>query len=237
MNAAAVKTLAGILAVAILASGCAHTVEYDLSQQDKVSGKKISQVVEVKKFMDSIPKRTEGVVVIDGEDWRTNPQRGYKNEDVAGSVTTMVARHLGHSDLFTGVVCKEAKEKPKKDPGEPSLILTGTITEYSVFGKVNELGETTSGVASMFGLAGALAGLAANSDENTELRVKVELKNLELKDVKTGKVLWRDYIAVNKHITEDFEAAHPQAVYNYADEGLKEAVDQMIKRMSAQLAR
>ncbi|MEK7854805.1 MAG: hypothetical protein AAB288_01860, partial [Acidobacteriota bacterium] len=63
MNAAAVKTLAGILAVAILASGCAHTVEYDLSQQDKVSGKKISQVVEVKKFMDSIPKRTEGVVV------------------------------------------------------------------------------------------------------------------------------------------------------------------------------
>lgn len=216
--------------------GCAHTVEYDLTDADRASGQKINQLVEVKKFADAIPKRTSDTVVIGGETWRINPQRGYTGGDIAYSVSSMVARHLDHSGLFRGTIYKGGFDEDSIPTGAP-LILTGTVAEYSVMGRVNrgaELKETASG---FFGLTGMAVRAVANIDEETEWRVKITLKNIQLKQARTGQILWRDTLSLSRRcVGADYEAAGTQAVYNHVDACLKDLVSEMVRRMDKKIA-
>jgi len=227
--------LLAIAASLLLLSGCAHTVEYELEPTDRVMGRRINKVVEVKKFTDNIPKRTADTVKIGGETWRTNPQRGYTAADVAYSVSGMYARHLEQSGLFRNVIYKGNHEGPATSPAEAQLQLSGTITEYSVRGRVNPGAELKSTVGGFFGLTGRVAAAVANLDEETVIMVKITLKDVTLRETKTGRVLWKDSITMTRRYDADFEEAGARAVYDNADDCLKEAVAELIVRMSRHL--
>jgi hypothetical protein len=226
--------LAIVLALTSLLFGsCTHTVEYPLTVHDKVTRQKISRVVEVKKFEDKVPLRRDAVVDIDGEPWRTNPIRGYTGQDVAASVSPMIAQHLDHSGLFKKVIYRGAdRAAATTHAREAQLILDGKITKYTVMGRINQPAEMKSTASSFFGLTGRVAGLIANLGENTEIRVTVELSDVKLKDARTGRVLWTDSVVVTKKYKADYEAAHARAVYDEADACLKQAVSELIRRMS-----
>ncbi len=220
----------------LLFSGCAHTVEYDLTEQDRAFARKINKVVEVKHFTDKTPRRSEAVVKIDGERWRTNPARGYTDANLSYSVSSMVARHLDHSGLFRDVVYKGGFEEADTLPTGAPLVLTGTITEYSILGRVNRGAELKETVAGFFGWMGRAAGAVANLGEETELRVKITLKDVQLKEVRTGRVLWKDTISLyRKYAEADYETAGARAVYDNADDCLRDAVNELIRRMARKL--
>jgi hypothetical protein len=224
-----------IAAPLLLLCGCAHTVEYDLEPTDRVMGRRINKVVEVKKFADKIPKRTADTIKLNGETWRTNPQRGYTAADLAYSVSGMYSKHLEQSGLFRNVIYKGNDEGLPTSPAEAQLMLTGTITEYSVRGRVNPGAEMKSTVGKFFGLTGRVASVIANLDEETVILVKITLKDVTLRETKTGRVLWKDSITVTKRYDADYEEAGARAVYDNADDCLKEAIAELIQRMNRRL--
>ena len=222
----------------LLLSGCAHTVEYDLSDQDRVLDRKMNKVVEVKKFADKIPSRKDGVVKIDGEYWRTNPKRGYTEADVAYSVSSMVARHLDHSGIFRGVIFKGGFEETATPPSEAPLALTGTIAEYSVMGRVNRGAELKDTASGFFGWMGQAAGAVANVGEETELRVKITFKDVTLREIRSGRVLWRDSITLcRRYQGADYEESGSRAVYDVADRCLKDIVSEIVRRLDRKLSK
>ena len=224
-----------LVSTLLLLSGCAHTVEYDLTANDRVRGRRISKVVEVKKFEDKIPLNKARVVRIDGQTWRTNPERGYTEGDLAFSLTGMVAKHLEQSGLFRNVIYKGGFEDSGSWSNESQWVLTGVIAEYSVLGKVNKKAETKARVAGLLGTPGRVIGAVANLNEETEIRVKITLQDVTLKDVKSGRILWKDSITCTNRYHDDFEAAAAGPVYDPADVALKAAVSELIQRMARKL--
>lgn len=219
----------------LLLSGCAHTVEYDLKENEQIGSRKFNKVVEVKKFADKIPYVRSHVVMIDGQKWRTNPERGYTQGDLAYSLSDMIARHLDKTGMFRNVIYKGGFEETPTSPKEAQWMLTGVISEYSVMGKVNVEAETKATVAGFFGTPGRVAGAIANSYEDTEIRIRITLSNVTLKDVRTGKILWRDTITGTRLSNADFEAAGAGPVYDPPDELLKEIVSELFRRMDKKL--
>src|ERR1043166_3616320 len=95
-RAVALLTLFGV--------GCAHTVQYKLSSQDRWPGPKIDKVLAVGMLADQTTPETERTIKIDAYTWRTNFRDKYKNEEISSGVTAMLAKHLAHSGLFRKVV-------------------------------------------------------------------------------------------------------------------------------------
>lgn len=215
--------LALLLIVSLLTfSGCTHTVNYKLTEQDRWTGSKINQTVAVGIFADKTAPETKKVVEIDKDSWRTNYRSRYSSSNLIAGVSAMIARQLAHSGLFADVVSRPTSTA--------DCVLSGTLVEYSSLGRVNSGAETTVAVASGFGLIGGIVGATSTAGAETEIRVSVRMDDLKLTG-KSGEVLWRDSINVQTNFTTHFQAAKEGAIFIHADNALKTAVGEMIHRI------
>jgi len=215
--------LFGVLAL----TGCGHRVRYYLNEEDFWRGQRIGKTVAVQSFNDTSTAQTQRVVKIEQFTWRTNARDGYRNKEIAQGVTTMVASHLHRSKLFT-------KAGVEGQIADADWQLSGTITEYSSMARANKGAEAafyTMAVAG--GFMGSLVGAAGTGLATTEVHASAELSDLTLKDTSTGEVLWQDSIRVSTNYVDHWSKGSTTAVYQHADECLKQAVAEMIRRLAS----
>jgi len=201
--------------------GCAHTVNYQLSEKDHWTGPKISGVVYVKPFEDAAAPITNKVEKIGKEVWRTNYRQGYSSTNLSAQVTAMISKQLIYSGLFAGVSSDETKAK---------FVLSGTLSDFAARGMANDSAETAQQVSAAFGAIGAIIGAASTSEMKSEIKTSVVLSDVQLKD-KNGATLWHDSISVTNDVRLHFNEASPVGIFNQPDKGLHEAVNEMIRRM------
>jgi hypothetical protein len=211
-----------ILALPILAAGCAHTVGYKLTEGDRWTGPKIDGAVCVEPFVDHTVAITNEEEYLGKDAWRTNFRKGYDNTNLTAEVTAMIAKHLAYSGLFTTVVSGTETNA--------DWFLSGTLADFQVHGRINHKAEDIQLVSSEFGLLGGLAGDAATAKMTSEIRMLVKLDDLNLAD-KAGHSVWHDAIAINTDTNVDFEEANEVYIFNFPDQSLKDAVNEMIHRL------
>ena len=204
-----------------LLPGCSHTVKYKLDESDRWTGPRINAVVYVKPFVDKAPLTTNKVERVNKEVWRSNYRQGYDNTNLTAQVTQMIAKHLAYSGLFSGVTNKEANAK---------YILSGTLSDFQTHGLANQKAENIQAVSAGFGALGALVGAASTSGMKSEIKTSVTLDGVQLAD-KSGEALWHDSISVTNDVQVPFEEATQYAVFNQPDKGLRQAVNEMIRRL------
>src|SRR5664279_2791784 len=119
---------------AFLCSGCAHTVQYKLTEADRWPGAPIDKTVRVQVFGDLTTPPTQKTFQDGDYTYRTNYREGYKNKEVADGVTQMLVKHLRYSGLFRNVV-------PASDSQPADYELSGTIKEYYGQGRINRGAE------------------------------------------------------------------------------------------------
>ena len=201
--------------------GCSHTVNYKLNESDRWTGPKISAAVYVKPFVDATTPITNKVEKVGKQVWRTNYRKGYASTNLSSQVTAMIAKHLAYSGLFTSVSSNEVNSK---------YVLSGTLSDFQAHGLANETAENIQAVSAGFGALGALFGAASTSGMKSEIKTSVALSDVQLAD-KSGEALWRDSISVTNDVHISFEEATQYAIFNHPDKGLRDAVNEMIRRM------
>ncbi len=221
------KRLLFIIVLSSFCTGCLHTVKYSLTEKDRWTGAKISGTVYVQPFTDKTQVETTDwrkwqPVHISNQVWRVNYRGGYKETNLTGQVTAMITKHLSYSGLFTkGISGSETNA---------DFVLSGTLVDFQARGRVNKTAENVQAVSAGFGLLGALVGSAATEDMKSEIKTAVKLDGLNLND-RMGQTLWRDSISISNDVAADFEEAGQDAIFNYPDQALKEAVTEMIHRL------
>lgn len=217
-----------IILLALVSAGCAHTVNYKLTQSERWPEAKLDKTLAVTTFADDTVPQEAKTIQVDVYTWRTNYRSRYKNKEIADAVSAMIAKHLKHSGLFKDVSYGQGG-------GSADLELSGTISEYVAKGRVNKGAEDTVVAAAGFGLVGALLGFAATSGQKTEIHAAVALEDVTLKDLSTGQILFRDSIRSETNFVARFTAADEPAVFRHADECLKQAVGQLITKLADRL--
>jgi hypothetical protein len=204
-----------------LLAGCAHTVKYKLDESDRWTGPKIDGMVYLKPFVDKAPRTTNKVERVNKEVWRTNYRGGYDNTNLTDEVTAMIEKHLAYSGLFSSVTNKEANAK---------YILSGTLTDFQTHGLANEKAEDIQAASAGFGLLGAIVGSASTAKMKSEIKTSVVLSDVQLAD-QTGTPLWHDSISVSNDVKVAFQEADRMLIFNHPDQGLRQAVNEMIHRL------
>jgi hypothetical protein len=207
----------------IMLTGCMHTVGYKLTESDRWTGPKIQGVLCVQPITDSTvygiadwkPQHTTNGV------WTVNSRGGYNHPNLTGEVTAMVSKHLAYSGLFTKVQSSDTNA---------DYILSGTLAEFRVNGRVNRKAEVIMEASAGFGAIGALIGAGATSDMKSEVKTSVKLDKLQIAG-KAGQVLWQDSIGVDHDDNVSFAYAEGPAMYEFPDKALKEAVGLLIQRL------
>lgn len=215
-----------ILALPLLAAGCAHTIGYRLTEQDRWTGPKIEGVVCVEPFVDlSAPMPEEEQ---NGEEtWRTNYRGHYRSANLTAQVTAMIVKHLAYSGLFTKVVSGAGTRA--------DWFLSGTLTDFQAQGRVNHEAESIQTSLAGFGLLGGVLGDVATYKMTSEIRTRVTLSDLNLAD-KTGRSVWHDSISIDTDTNLYFGDAGRYAIFNFPDFALKDAVNQMIHSLGTSFA-
>jgi hypothetical protein len=206
----------------VLLAGCAHKLDYKLTEKDRWAGPKISGALYVKPFVDQTVAIIDKEERIDGKKWRTNYRKGYSDTNLSATVTAMITKHIAYSGLFSEGICGSDKNA--------DWILSGKLTEFNAHAQVNEKAENIQAVSAGFGLLGALVGGATTSKMTSDIKTRVELDDISLND-NAGKAIWLNSIVITNSVAANFNAASQYAVFNYPDENLKEAVTEMIQRI------
>ena len=231
-----------------LCVGCAHTVNYKLTDADRWSGEKLDKVLRVQQFVDQTPppEMTERAARPDLHQpasqvasrsrqegdytWRINYRDGYANKEIANGVTKMIVKHLKYTGLF-----RDVTEGSSSKPADYEL--TGSISLYHAEGRVNKGAETAVAVGSGFGLIGVLTTYGATAKEKTTIHADVELRDLSVTDSVQHQPLWNDTVSVSTNFDAPFEAASEPIVFTHADNCLKQAVTELIQRLAARLSK
>jgi hypothetical protein len=209
--------------------GCAHTIQYKLSDDDQWQGAKIDKTLRVETFRDETSPVTQQTFVEDVYTYRTNYRDGYKNKEIADGVTQMVVKHLQASKLFKNVVDASSKQPADYELG-------ATIAEYYGQGRVNkgaEGAELTG--AALFSLAGALVTMGATAGEKTEIQARVNLQKITLRPASSTDVVWQTSISMSTNFSAHFSQADAPMVFFHPDRCLKTAVTELIRQMAAAL--
>jgi hypothetical protein len=222
------RSASAVAILAVCGVGCTHTIQYKLTKDDRWTGPQVDKVLAVERFADETVPQTNRVVRIDRFDWRTNFRPMYKDKEIANGVSAMIAKHLERSGLFRKVTYGQ-------DPATADLKLSGTIGQYWALARVNKGAELTQAAVAGFGLIGALLGSAATAGEKTLILAQVELRDVTLEEVSSGRVLWRDTIQSATDSTAYFGEASEPIVYKHADVCLKRAVSEMITKIAETL--
>ncbi|MFT5465600.1 MAG: hypothetical protein ACI8UO_000695 [Verrucomicrobiales bacterium] len=216
--------LAGLAALGL--SSCSHQISYSLTEEDKWGRSHIPGSLRVETFKDRSP-RDEKINVRIGDDvWRVNGREGYPGGQIAPGVSKQVARHIDHSGLFEKVYYPG-------QGGDADYVLTGTIQDYNATGRVNRKAENTVIIgAAAASLAGAAVGAAATSGATTEVSHSVELRDVRLKRSNGGTVWSRGRLTrKDEEKGVHFLKADPPALYNRADDQLKDITEDVIEGM------
>lgn len=208
--------------MALLVSGCAHNVSYELTEKDRWQGPKIQGTVYVESFIDRSPAITNREITIGDDTWRANYRNGYANTNLTDGVTAMLVKHLQHSGLF--------KKVASGADTNADFILKGTLTKFETYAQVNQKAETIQAVSAGFGLIGALVNSASTAKMTSEIKTGVQFDNVKLSD-KTGQIFWTDSLIITNKQDADFMSANETVVFFHCDEALKQAVTEMIKRI------
>jgi osmotically-inducible protein OsmY len=112
---------------------------------------------------------------------------------------------------------------------------------YSVYdiveGRVNKGAEgTVLTGAAVGGLIGALLTSGATAGQKTDIKATVSLRDVTLREIGSTNVLWHDTITVSTNFTAHFSAADEPAVFNHADNCLKQAVTELIQNLAKTIA-
>jgi hypothetical protein len=209
------------LALPLLLVGCSHTVKYKLDESDRWTGPKINAVVYVKPIVDQAPLTTNKVDRVNKEVWRNNYRQGYDNTNLSAQVTAMISQHLAYSGLFKGVSSNEVNA---------NYILSGTLSDFRTHGLANRTAEDIQTTTAGFGVLGAILGAVSTSGMKSEIKTSVALSDVQLAD-KSGQALWHDSVSVTNDVRISFEEATQSAIFNQPDQGLRQAVKEMIRRM------
>jgi hypothetical protein len=211
-----------VLAWAMLALGCSHTVKYKLAESDRWRGTARPEILRVDAFVENGAVPLDEEVLIGQKRCRTNARKRYKPEPAA-AVTDMVATHLAHSGLFRKVI---------RGTSEPAdLILSGTISNYTATAIINDAAESISVSSSTMGLAGAIIGSLATAGMKTDIAGKVELSPITLRD-NSGNLLWQGSAVASTNFTAHFKQGGRGAIYKYPDDLLKRAVNDLVQKLS-----
>jgi hypothetical protein len=210
-----------LLALPLLA-GCVHTVQYKLTESDRWTGPKIHGTLYVQSFADKSTPLTNKVEHINKEEWRTNYRKGYDTTNLSAQVTAAIVKQLAFSGLFTRVTSGKETNADYR--------LSGTLADFQTRGRANGVAEGIQAGSAGFGLIGALVGTASTSGMKSEIQTSVILGDLQLAG-KSDESLWHDSITVTNDVTLAFQEANEYAVFNHADQALKEAVSEMIRRL------
>ena len=213
----------------MLTVGCAHTVQYKLTNSDHLPGAPINAVLRVTTLADQTTPTTEKTVEEPPYTWRTNYRDKYKDKEIENGVTAMVIKHLRESRLFKEVIEQNSKR-------HADMELSGTIAEYTAQGRINKGAENTVMTGALLGsLIGVAITSSATAGEKSEVRATVTLRDLTLRDAASTNVLWQDTITVSTNFTDHWSAADEEAVFQHADNCLKSAVEELIHRLAAAL--
>ncbi len=219
-----------IVGLAMLSAvGCAHTVQYKLTDADQWQGPKIDKTLRVEMFRDQTTPVTQKTFVKDVYTYRTNCRDGYKNKEIADAVTQMVVTHLQASKLFKNVI-----DASSSQPADYEL--SATIAEYYGQGRVNkgaEEAEITG--AALFSLAGVLVTMGATAREKTEIQASVDLQSITLRLASSTDVVWQSSINISTNFEAHFSEADEPVVFVHPDNCLKAAVTELIHQMAAAL--
>lgn len=207
----------------VMASGCSHTINYKLTENDRWTGPKIDKIVWVAPLADHTIPPTNKVLRIDDAKWRTNFRKGYKNGELSSGFNAMFVKHLAHSGLFKKVVAGS------KQPCD--LELTGSLNDYSAMGRIHSTAEGIQAGSAGFGLIGALIGSATTSGMDTEIRTSVKLEKLRLVDTATQSPVWTGSVCASTNFPAPFQAAGEVVVFRHADALLKQAVSELIQQI------
>jgi hypothetical protein len=213
-----------IVVVALGTVGCAHTINYKTTDKDRWRGTRSDKIAAVQKFEDQAPAFTNDSVQIDRREWTVNFRDRYKDKEIANGVSLMIATHLDQSGLFKKVVFGSSSEAEYE--------LGGTISKYSAMGRMNKgayYGTLTASVLGSF--LGCGIAMLATSGVDEPMQAEVELRDVHLKDLKTGQVVWRDTINVSTNYNAFWLEADIGATCQRADECLRRAVNEMIQRL------
>jgi hypothetical protein len=209
------------VAMPLLLVGCSHTVKYKLDESDRWTGPKINAVVYVKPFIDNAPLATNKVDRVNKEVWRNNYRKGYSSTNLSAQVTAMISQHLAYSGLFKGVSSNEVNA---------NYVLSGTLSNFQTHALANNKAEDIQAVSAGFGLIGALVGAASTSEMKSEIKTAVALSDVQLAD-KSGMSLWHDSVGFTNDVHVAFQEADPNVLFIHPDQGLRQAVKEMIRRM------
>jgi len=209
------------LALPLLLVGCSHTVKYKLDESDRWTGPRINGVVYVKPFVDKAPLVTNKVDRVNKEVWRNNYRQGYENTNLSAQVSAMISQHLAYSGLFKGVSSNEVNA---------NYILTGTLSDFRTHALANKTAEGIQAGTAGFGLIGALVGTASTSEMKSEIKTSVALSDVQLAD-KSGASLWSGSVGFTNDVHVAFQEADAQVLFVHPDQGLRQAVKELIQRM------
>jgi hypothetical protein len=209
------------LALPLLLVGCSHTVKYKLDESDRWTGPKINAVVYVKPIVDRAPLTTNKVERVNKEVWRNNYRQGYDNTNLSAQVTAMISQHLAYSGLFKGVSSNELNA---------NYILSGTLSDFRTHALANKVAEGIQAGTAGFGLIGALVGTASTSEMKSEIKTSVALSDVQLAD-KSGTSLWNGSVGFTNDVHVAFQEADSNVLFIHPDQGLRQAVKEMIRRM------
>ena len=222
-------TRLAVLLSTLLVVGCAHTVQYKLTDGDHWRGVPVDAVVRVRTLADETVPAAGNTIEEAPYTWRTNYRDKYKGKEIANGVTEMVIKHLRYSGLFKDVI-DERSQRPA------DMELSGSIGEYAARGRVNKGAENTVMTGAILGsLIGVGLTSVATANEKTEIRATVTLRDLTLRDTVSTNIPWQDSITVSTNFTAHWSAADEEAVFQYPDNCLKSAVGELIHRLAEAL--
>jgi hypothetical protein len=215
--------------VVLVMTGCAHSVNYKLTEQDRWRGARLDKVVRVQTFQDQSTPVTAATFKDGAYLYRTNYRAKYANKQIADGVTAMVIKHLQHAGIFRNVV-------PASSSVPADYELTATITQYYAQGRVNTDAETTAMIAgSGGGLLGALLSEGLTAGDKTEIQANVEFRPVTLTAIGDGTTVWSDTVNVATNFTASWRAASEPVIFQHADNCLKDAVAELIRRLASVL--
>ena len=226
MNAMIWIRLSVVTCALLSCVGCGHTIQYKVRAEDQWRGPRTDKVVRVIPFSDEVSHFDFDKTEEDDRTWYTNPLSGYKDDEISTALSKMVATHLDESQLFRKVTLNGTTGADYE--------LSGAISRYASKGRLNQGAYYgTLGAAVAGGLAGYGIAMLATSGIKEPWEVEVELRDVQLKDLTSGKVVWQDTIGVSTNAKAYWiNAADYGAIYQRADHGLRDVVNEMIRRMA-----
>lgn len=218
------------IVLALLATGCAQSISYRLKDVPVISQSPftsytltVKEFTDVRRPVDQVKSQWRSpyaarLVARNGEDWFYNSDELYKNNVAAPWITEMLAKHLTASKLFRDV-------KVSADgSSDTDFLLDGRIEKFEAlkeagYSKLTQIGQ-------LFGVLGALATAGVES----QYEATTKLSELHLRYVKTQTVVWNGEAEATIG-GSDYADPYGLSVYLKANESLKKAVEDLIRKL------